>query len=254
MSVWELTNVTARLLLPPGGLIVLGLVGLALVRTHVKAGTAVASFALLSLLALATPIVSRNLIQTLEDPYVDPATRERGAQAIVVLGGGSYREAPEYGEDSISAASLERLRYAAQLHRRTGKPVLVTGGNHGALSSSEAQQMKVALKDFGVAPRWLEAVSNNTAENARHSQKILKNAGIDSVFLVTHAWHMPRAKMAFQNAGLRVIPAPLGFRTSPPRLTVLEFVPHADGLYDSWIFFHEIAGIAWYRLKFARAR
>ena len=45
MSAWELTNITARLVLPPGGLILLGLIGLAFVRTHVKAGTAVASFA-----------------------------------------------------------------------------------------------------------------------------------------------------------------------------------------------------------------
>jgi uncharacterized SAM-binding protein YcdF (DUF218 family) len=250
MSAWELTNVTARLLLPPGALIVLGLIGLALVRTHVRAGTAVASFALVSLLLLSTPIVSRHLIQTLEDPYVDPV-KERGADAIVVLGGGSYRAAPEYGSDTVSMANLERLRYAAALHRKTGKPVLLTGGNPSGLELSEGQQMKAALKDLGVTARWVEADSKNTAENARMTQKILKHAGVDSVYLVTHAWHMPRAKMAFQNAGLRVVPAPLGFKTGPAHLNVLEFVPSAEALGDSWHFFHEIAGIAWYRLKFA---
>src|ERR1044071_683752 len=99
MSAWELTNVTARLLLPPGGLILLGLVGLALVRSHSKAGLGVASFALLSLLAPSTPIVSRNLLKTLEDPYSDPV--KANADAIVVLGGGLYPAAPEYGSATI---------------------------------------------------------------------------------------------------------------------------------------------------------
>lgn len=252
MSAWELTNVTARLLLPPGSLILLALIGLALARSHAKAGTGAGLFALMSLLLLSTPIVSRNLLQTLEDTYADPM-KERVAGAIVVLGGGSYVAAPEYGADTVSDATLERLRYAVNLHRRTGKPILVSGGDPSGLGSSEGEQMKTALKDFGVTARWVESGSNNTFENARMTQKTLKHAGVDSVFLVTHASHMPRAKMAFQNAGLRVVPAPMHFTTAAP-LSVIDFVPAASGIRDSWYFFHEIAGIAWYRLKFARER
>ena len=253
MSAWELTNVTARLLLPPGGLLLLALVGLALVRSHTRAGVGVAMFAIVALLFLSTPIVSRNLLQTLEDPYLDPV-RERGADAIVVLGGGIYRTAPEFAGPSTGPATLERVRYAAHLHRRTGKPILVTGGDPLNVQTSEAHQMQIALKDFGITARWLEIESRNTAENARLSQKILKPAGIDSVYLVTHAWHMPRAKMAFQNAGLRVIPSPMAFSARPPQFSALDFVPNVYALAESWHFFHEIAGIAWYRLKFARQR
>ena len=252
MSAWELTNVTARLLLPPGVLIVLGLLGLALVRTHVKAGVATATTALVLMFALSMPIVSRNLLRTLENPNVDPA-KER-ADAIVVLGGGVYPFAPEYAGASVGPETLERLRYAAYLQRRLGKPILVSGGGFGTPEQTEAYQMKAALKELGVIVRWAEADSRNTAQNARYSQKILKKEGIDSVFLVTNAWHMPRAKMAFQNAGLRVVPAPMGYRSVQPALTALDFVPSAEALRDSWHFFHEIAGIAWYRLKFARER
>lgn len=250
MSAWELTNVTARLLLPPGGLILLGLVGLALVRSHLKAGLSVASFALISLLVLSAPIVSRNLLRTLEDPYTDPV--KANADAIVVLGGGIYPSAPEFGSAAVGGTTLERLRYAAHLQRRTGKPILVTGGDPAGYSASEAEQMKATLKDLGANVRWVESASANTYENARLSRKLLKQSGIDSVFLVTHAWHMPRAKMAFQNAGLRVVPAPTAYRSSPPRFTALDYVPSAGALQESWYFFHEIAGIAWYRLKFAR--
>jgi hypothetical protein len=36
------------------------------------------------------------------------------------------------------------------------------------------------------------------------------------------------------------------------RLTLLDFFPSVFAVRDSYFFFHEIAGIAWYRLKFAR--
>lgn len=252
LSSWELTNVTSQLVLPPGGLILLGLIGFALVRSHARLGAGVAFLALLSLYLLAMPLVSRSLLHTLEDPYGDPG-EDAAVGAIVVLGGGSYSGAPEYGGDTVSTDTLERLRYAAHLQRRTGKPVLVSGGNPRGLGSSEGEQMKEALRDFGVTARWVEGASNNTFENARLSRQALKQAGIDTVYLVTHAWHMPRAKMAFVNSGLRVIPAPTGYRMSD-RLRLLDFVPSASALRDSFFFFHEIAGMGWYRLKFARER
>jgi uncharacterized SAM-binding protein YcdF (DUF218 family) len=252
VSAWELTNATASLLLPPGGLIVVGLVGLAFARVHVRTGIGIAAFSFLALYALGTPLCSKSLLRTLEDPYTDPV-KDRGAGAIVVLGGGSYANAPEYGGDTVSKETLERLRYAALLHRRTGKPIMVSGGNPMRIHTSEGEQMRAALHDFGVATKWVEGSSNNTLESARMAQRTLNQEGIDSVYIVTHAWHMPRAKMAFQHAGFRVVQAPLGYSTMPA-FAMLSLVPNGGGMRDSYMFFHEIVGIAWYRLKFARER
>jgi uncharacterized SAM-binding protein YcdF (DUF218 family) len=189
-------------------------------------------------------------LQAIEAPYSDP-TADRSAGAIVVLGGGSYARAPEYGgADTVSSATLERLRYAAHLHKLTGKPVLVTGGNPAGLETNEAEQMRIALHEFGVTTRWLEAGSNNTFENARLTYKLLKPAGIDSVYLVTHAWHMPRSKMAFEKSGMRVVPASMHYGGRHP-LRTLDFVPNAGALKNSALFFQEIVGIAWYHLRFA---
>jgi uncharacterized SAM-binding protein YcdF (DUF218 family) len=249
--VTELIRIGERLLLPPGGLILLGLFGLALARSHPRGGRRIGLFALLSLYLLSTPIVAQSLLQTLEDPYADPAQRG-SASVIVVLGGGSYPNAPEYGGDTVSKYTLERLRYAAHLHHRTGRPVLATGGNPSALNTTEGEQMKAALREFGVVPKWIETGSDNTFENARLTQKLLQQSGIDTVYLVTHALHMPRARMAFQNAGLRVVPAPLGY-SGVSRLRIQSLVPSASALHDTADFFHEIVGMAWYRLKFALA-
>src|SRR5688500_10476244 len=109
MSAWELTNITARLVLPPGVLILVGLLGLALLRSRVRFGANIAMFAFVGLYVLSMPVVGTNLVQSLETPYRDPA-QHLGGGAIVVLGGGSYVRAPEYGVDTVSHATLERLR------------------------------------------------------------------------------------------------------------------------------------------------
>ena len=249
LNPWELTNVLSQLVLPPGGLIVLGLIGLALARAHGKTGARVSLLALSCLYLLSAPVVSRSLLRTLEQAYDDPA-KDPTPGAIVVLGGGSYAQAPEFGGDTVSAETLERLRYAAHLQRRTGKPVLVSGGNPTGLAKSEGEQMKAALADFNVPTAWVDGGSDNTYASARLSKALLERSGIGVVYLVTHAWHMRRAQFAFEQAGLRVVPAPTGFK--PQRaVRPLAFVPNTAALTDSYRFFHEVVGIAWYRLKFA---
>lgn len=248
MSAWELTNITSHLVLPPGVFILLGLAGLAFVRSHARFGMGLSLFSLLALLTLSLPAVSWTLLHSLETPYVDPA-RDRSGGAIVVLGGGSYFSAPEYdGANVVGAYTLERVRYAAHLQRRIGKPILVSSGNPMGAGTSEGEQMKNALREFGASVKWVEGESNNTYENAKLTREVLHKAGVQSVYLVTHAWHMPRAKTAFERAGLHVIPAPMGHRTRV-KWMVLDFIPSAGAFQDSYFFFKEVLGSVWYRLK-----
>ena len=177
------------------------------------------------------------------DPLAD-----RSGQAIVVLGGGVQIDAPEYGADAPSMDTLARLRYGAHLHRALGKPVLVTGG---AVSGHrpEAAAMKAVLEnEFQTPVRWTEQRSRNTLENARLSYSILSAAGIRRIYLVTHAWHMPRAILAFEHLGFEVIPAPTGY-SRRLKLTLLDYLPNASALLDSNLFFHEVIGIGWYHLR-----
>jgi len=206
-----------------------------------------AVLALIVLYPLSTHFVADRLLGWLEPSPRDPAANRNG-QAIVILGGGSYFNAPEYGGDTVSARTLVRLRYAARLHRTLGSPVLVTGGPPDGGRTPEAEIMKQALeRDFNVPTRWVESDSRSTFENALMSRDQLKST-VQQVYLVTHAWHMPRAKLAFEHAGFTVIPAPTGY-TTRVELTVLDFVPDAGALFDSSKFFHEVAGNIWYRLR-----
>ena len=144
-----------------------------------------------------------------------------------------------------------RLRYGAKLQRETGKPILVTGGKPLGNSVSEAQQMRVVLEqDFHVPVRWIEDGSDNTFENALYSFRLLQSAGIHKIYLVTHAWHMPRSADIFRRAGFEVIEAPTAF-TTRYEIDLLAFLPRAESMGQSKIFVHELIGMLWYRVKLA---
>jgi uncharacterized SAM-binding protein YcdF (DUF218 family) len=251
MSSWEITNTIALLLMPPGCVLVFCAAGLLLLRSRRRAGIALIVLSWVALYALSMPYLSGELLKSIEPPVSDPAA-DRSGDAIVVLGGGKYYAAPEYGgKDSLHPELVARLRYAAYLHRRIGKPLLLTGGSPRGDAVSEAEVMKQVLEtEFNVSVRWVEQASRTTQENAALSYAAVHGQGVSKVYLVTHAWHMKRAQLSFERAGFTVIPAPTMYKTSGPR-KIVDFLPDADALKGSSIFFHEVIGLAWYRLKFA---
>lgn len=246
---WLVTNAVAAALLPPGCLLLLGALGALLMALRCRRlGATLVAAAFVFLYALSTHFVADGLLNALEPAPLDLAANPAG-HAIVVLGGGTYFAAPEYGHDTVSSPTLVRLRFAAQLHRRLGKPVMVTGGAPQGNAVPEAKLMKQALQqDFRVPVQWTEPGSNNTLENARRGWRVLEAAGISRIYLVTHARHMPRARLAFERAGFSVIPAPTGYATRY-ELTALDFLPNARALLHSRDFFHEVIGIGWYHLR-----
>lgn len=250
---WLITNAMAAFLLPPGSLLLLAAIGALAALRHPRLGSLLVALSFLALYLLSTPFLADELRKTLEPAPGDPLADKNG-QAIVVLGGGTYFSAPEYGTDTASPITLVRLRYAAHLHRALGKPLLVTGGALRGNPVAEAEQMKQALEsDFRVSVRWTEPASNNTLENARLSYRLLNAEGVKRIYLVTHAWHMARAQLAFERAGFSVIPAPTGY-TTRFELTALDFLPNASALSRSRDFFHEWIGIGWYHLRIAIGR
>lgn len=244
------TKTASTLALPPGFILVLGIVGLALVRARRRVGTALIAVSLALLWLLSAPAVGRALLHSLETypPLTLAALEGREAGAIAILGGGRERPAPEYGGETVSRATLARLRYGARLYFETGLPVLVSGGRvFGGKRSEAALMREVLVRELDVAVRWVEGESRNTAENARLSAQILGAHAVDTVILVTDAWHMPRAVAAFEEAGLGVVAAPTGFHGARPGVPLaLRWLPDADALEMSAQALHEYLGRLWY--------
>ena len=80
--------------------------------------------------------------------------------------------------------------------------------------------------------------------------RVKANCGIKKIYLITHAWHMPRAADVFRRAGFEVVEAPTAF-TTRYQTDLLAFLPRADSLMDSKIFVHEVIGLLFYRVKSA---
>jgi uncharacterized SAM-binding protein YcdF (DUF218 family) len=172
------------------------------------------------------------------------------------LGGGRQKGAldlPEYQYQNLSPQSMERLRAGARLAKVSHLPILLTGGapdRTNAIDLSEAKVMSMVLKrELGIDARWLEEQSNTTQENVIQSAKILHQEGIKTIYLVTHFWHMPRAKIQFEKEGLTVIEAPMGFYQKK-QFTPLDFYPSHEGFQRTRWIWHEVLGHFWYRLKF----
>ena len=244
---WFLKNLVSAFLLPPLSLIVLGTVGVLLLKGRPVLGKSLIIATLVLFYILSAPIVAESALQTLKTPTVSNSEINE-VQAIVILGGGTYFAAPEYGNHTVNQYGLERIRYGAFLHRVIGKPILVTGGDPLGTGSSEAGQMKLALEnEFHVPVKWTEDASRDTRENAYNSFLALRKDKITHIALVTHAWHMPRAIREFRKAGFKVVPASTAYVTQR-KTGLFAFIPSVSAFLKSRLFIHEIIGILWYWL------
>ncbi|QTF90990.1 YdcF family protein [Halomonas sp. BM-2019] len=235
-------EVLKYLALPPLLNALLVVAGLALGVRRLLGGLLV-TLGVASLLLLATAWASHALRTGLEPAPLPGPGALGGAQAIVILGGGRDFTAPEFGwGDAPTNATWRRLAYGAYLHRASGLPILVSGGRGHDEHSAEASLMAAALREvFQVPVRWLEGESRNTTENARFSAAMLQDASIESVALVSQAWHLPRATAEFERAGLAVTPAPTEFASAPPP-GLHGWIPRAYHLHQSTRALHEWLG------------
>jgi uncharacterized SAM-binding protein YcdF (DUF218 family) len=244
-----LRKIIAGFVLPPAGPLLCVMLGLALMGRHRRTGKSLAWVGVCSLIALTLPVVSSWLVDVAGGAVPLDPTRPSPAQAIVIPGGGVRFHAPEYGGSTLGQLTLERVRYGAYIARKTGLPVLVTGGvvSQGA---PEAVLMRDALQqEFALPVRWVEANSRNTAENARFSAATLKPDGISRIVLVTHAFDVRRARLEFEAAGFDVIAAPTGVGpVAPSPMAPLDFFPSARALQDSYYACYELLALLVRRL------
>jgi uncharacterized SAM-binding protein YcdF (DUF218 family) len=234
------------LLVPPINLLLLAVVGFALGRR--RAGRVLCGLGLAGLLVLSLPVTSQLLFAGIER-FASPPAGTPPPEAIVILSGDVSRVGDTPADADVGRFTLERMRAGAAVERATGLPVLVSGGVLRGGQPSLALLMERSLgRDFSVPVRWQEDTSRNTWENAANSAALLRADGIRSVFLVTHAWHMRRALIAFRHFGIEATPAPVPFSRTVD-FQADGFIPSAKALLGSYYALHEWGGWLWYRLR-----
>ena len=225
------------LILPPSGPILLAALGVFLIKRRPLLARICLILGLGSLWLLSTPLVSDALSHLAEHyPPLDLQSTV-GAQAIVILGGGGQRAfAPEYAGPAADPVLLERLSYGAYIAGKTGLPILVTGFR------VEADAMRDTLRrNFGVDARWVDDQAYDTFQNARNSVRLLEADGVHRIVLVTRATHMRRSVREFSDAGVEVVPAPVGI-LAPRDIGFSYYLPNPDALLRAHSAVYELLG------------
>jgi uncharacterized SAM-binding protein YcdF (DUF218 family) len=244
-----LKELLVTLLLPPANLPLFGVAGLIIRRWRRRLGEWMTAVSAVLLLLMSMPIFGGTMLVALEQglpwhqkPAVPPA-------AIVILSADITRyggDDPGFGPGRLT---LERERAGAALFRRVQLPVLVAGGVLRRGDPPISMVMEQSLRDdFQIPVRWAERRSRDTWENAEFSAAILQANGIHSVYLVTHAWHMRRAIVAFHHFGIDVIPAPVQIDRYPD-LEHGFLIPQVYGWQITYYALHEWVGYVYYRLR-----
>ena len=191
--------------------------------------------------------VSEALLRPLE--YRHPLPLQVEGDSILLLGGGSMADVqmPQGWVGQVLDVPAQRILGAYVLHRRTGWPIVTSGGDGYRGDGREAVVMRDILVSLGMTPDKiiLEDRSLNTTENAIFSAAIMKQRGLSRPVLVTSAFHMARSVEEFKQAGVVAIPYPVGYYV--PRgsyWNATSWVPSASALRGTGIALKEYLGLA----------
>lgn len=241
------------LILPPGLIIVANLlIALLIMRKKYRMALALLLFATLGLMLLSTAPFSNLLLKPLEEAC--PVYKDNTSKAthIVLLGGGTVHHSPdEHGKGSLSPDSMKRLLYAYRIHRKTGLPLILSGGRvfDPENVESEAEIAERILLELGVKKNIIskEVKSRNTWENAA---LIKKNFKPRRVILVTSAYHMRRSLFCFTGNGIETVTAPTDFKARRIPHSIKTLLPNIRYFNNSYRAVKEYIGMLFYQIKY----
>ncbi len=195
-------SITTRLAVPiPFSLVVavvLGIVSIAMYRNRPAGG--IRCFSVSAPVLVAT-ILAFPLLQMVCFGTTD---YRRNADAIVVFG------ARAYADGRLSDALEDRMRTACELFHAGLAQQIICSGGPGDGDIHEVEAMRDYAMSLGV-PETAFVLDRNgltTADTVAESNDIFEQYEIRSALVVSHGYHLPRIKQAYQQAGLTVYTVP----------------------------------------------
>jgi uncharacterized SAM-binding protein YcdF (DUF218 family) len=249
---FALKKLVTPFLLPPGIIIALLVITGAVLSMGRRWRIGLINLILgLALWAVSTAPVANLLMQGLEAEFTIP--NNPTGDVIILLGGGMINQVPDLsGQSAPAASTIRRIVAAVRLYQRVPLPIIVSGGRvYDDADTAVAGVAKRFLVDLGVpADRIIvEDRARDTAQNARLTTAICRQRGFSRPILLTAAYHLKRARTAFDAAGLPVTPFPayyLGARNMV--YSWQHLLPRAGVLRISSSALHENLGLLYYRL------
>ena len=212
-------------------------------------------WALLILLICSFPLTARSIWVDLESEYqYQPPTTVPQADAVLVLSGmlGGFETedgyVTEWGDPDRFFVGLQLVKLG-----KADRLIFTRGQMPWSDSPPEGELLKQKALEMGISPQQilLTSIVSNTAEEASAVKGLMAEYGLNKIILVTSSFHLPRAKLLFDRAGVETYPYPTDFKAASRDITWLHFIPSADAFRDTSSGIREYIGRLYYWLKYA---
>ncbi len=198
-----------------------------------------AAAAFLILFIPSLPLVGNGLLSSLENQFPFMTEKQApNADAILVLGGTALsQDDPTFSVEEDGS----RLVPASRLYKEgKAKWIVVSGGAFYKRTSGEIRGETQDMHDFLVGEGvpssaiLVENRSRNTNEHGLYTRSILDERKINTVLLVTNAYHMPRSVAMMHKHGIKnIIPFPTMRRSRPFQFHWFDLFPSLGALGSS---------------------
>lgn len=231
-----------------------------------RIGPALSGVGIVLLWLAATPMLSRQLVWSLEEraARMTPVPIPR-ADAVLVLGGGLRPALPPRQGVEVNEAGDRLLRAVGLIREGKAPWLLVTGGRVTFMANDPAagaaQLAKALATSLGVPANRIvtSEEGRNTAEETRALVEVARQRGWTSLLLVTSATHLPRSFATLRRVAgdIRIIPVACDFQLSgrasfgTPTLagSLFSLLPSAEALVLTTTAVREHLGLVAYRLR-----
>ena len=187
--------------------------------------------------------VANSLIATVEHDY-PVFDVQQPVDAVIVLGSGHKDLSHTPTVMALGNSALFRLEEGLRILKANPNAQLFVSGYSGEMTEPHAEVMRRAAIELGIQPDRIKAfpLAKDTEEEANSMKPYLegKNAA-----LVTEASHLKRASIFFEQAGIKIIPAPAMYLGSEKS----DWQIDATAAYKSQRAFYEWLGRGWQWIK-----
>lgn len=210
--------------------LIIGLIGLwFLYRNSYKKAKIFLSISFAWIMLFSYSPFSGALLSSLEHRYEKVTSIDKNIKYVLLLGG------------DFEGRAYEVL----ELYHKNPELTIITSGYEGNRPIAEAVINRQKLISAGIPKEkiFIQPEPKDTKEEAASIKKFL---GDKPFYLVTAAYHMPRAMALFKKEGANAVPAPTNFLIEHTKYLSLTSGKNIKNSETAW---HEYLGLLWSKLR-----
>ena len=207
-----------------------------------------------TLLVCAHPLTAHSIWVGLESDYpYQPIAGVPQADAVLVLSGmlgsfeSGYGYVTDWNDPDRFFAGVELVK-----SRKSDLLMFTRGQMPWTKNIPEGEIFREKAIELGISPNQivLTQIAANTAEEALAVENLMREHGLQDIILVTSSFHLPRAKLLFDHAGVKTYPYPTDFKATGRKLDWTSLVPSASAFMSTSSGIREYVARGYYLLKF----